>query len=328
MARPAIGVMFRREHPPTALPGFARRVEVAGFDELWLVEDCFFAGGFVLAATALAATERIAVGLGILPGVARNPAFAAMEIAALAGLHPGRFLPGVGHGVREWMRQIGALPASQLAALEETIAAVRALLHGETVSVEGRHVRLDAVRLDQSPAQSPPLYAGVMAAKSLRLAGRVADGTVLAEGSSDAYVRWARERIAEGMAEAGRDGPHRIVVYAWCHLDPDRDVARRLLRPVVAGAAARGNASPQLVALGWGEDAAALLAEAGPDGLAERLPDAWIDRLAVVGDAAACAGAIRSLAATGADAVVLVPLLDRTDEQLDRYARDLLPLLA
>ncbi|MDP9363486.1 MAG: LLM class flavin-dependent oxidoreductase, partial [Chloroflexota bacterium] len=221
MARPAIGVMFRREHPPSALPGFARRVEAAGFDELWLVEDCFFAGGFALSATALAATERIAVGLGILPGVARNAAFAAMEIAALAGLHPGRFLPGIGHGVKDWMRQVGALPVSQLAALEETIAAVRALLRGETVFAEGRHVRLREVRLDQPPAEPPPVFAGVMGARSLRLAGRVADGTVLAEGASDAYIQWARERIAEGTAEAGRDGPHWVVVYAWCHLDPD-----------------------------------------------------------------------------------------------------------
>lgn len=328
MARPAIGVMFRREHPPAALPGFARRAEAAGFDELWLVEDCFFAGGFSLSAAALAATERIVVGLGIVPGVARNPAFAAMEIAALAGLHPGRFLPGIGHGVADWMRQIGALPTSQLAALEETIGAVRALLGGETVTVDGRHVRLDAVRLDQPPAQPPPVYAGVMGAKSLRLAGRVADGTVLAEGASDAYVAWARARIAEGAAAAGHDRPHRVVVYAWCHVDPDPAVARRALRPAVAAAIAGGGIGAQLAALGIADEAAALVAHAGADGLAEALPDPWLDRLTIAGDPGACAASIAALAAAGADAVILVPLLDHTDQQLDRYQRDLLPRLA
>lgn len=327
MAPPAIGVMFRREHPPAALPGFARRAEAAGFDELWLVEDCFFAGGFALASAALAATDRIAVGLGIVPAVARNPAFAAMEIAALAGLHPGRFRPGVGHGVADWMRQIGAFPGSQLAALEETIVAIRALLGDETVSVDGRHVRFREVRLDQPPAQPPPIVAGVMNVKSLRLAGRVADGTILTEGAAPAYVRWARERIAEGLAEAGRTGPHRLVVYAWCHLDPDPAAARRVMRPVVAAAVAAGGLGAQLAALGLAEEAAALVAEHGPDGVRERLPDPWLDRLAIVGDSAAGAEAIAALASAGADAVVLVPVLDRTDEQLDRIARDLLPRL-
>ena len=109
-----IGIMFRREHRPEALPDFARRVEEVGFDELWVVEDCFYGSGIASAATALACTHSITVGLGIMPAVVRNPVFAAMEIATLARLYPGRFLPGLGHGVAEWMHQIGAFPKSQL----------------------------------------------------------------------------------------------------------------------------------------------------------------------------------------------------------------------
>ena len=112
-----LGVMLRREHAPEVLPDFARRAEDAGFDELWVVEDCFYSSGIASAAAALACTGSIAVGLGIMPAVARNPVFAAMEIATLARLYPGRFLPGLGHGVAGWMRQIGALPRSQLVAL-------------------------------------------------------------------------------------------------------------------------------------------------------------------------------------------------------------------
>ena len=56
---------------------------------------------------ALAVTERLAVGIGILPAVARNPAITAMELATLAGLAPGRVVAGIGHGVQEWMAQVG-----------------------------------------------------------------------------------------------------------------------------------------------------------------------------------------------------------------------------
>jgi len=37
--------MFRCTTEPEALPAYARRVDELGYDELWIVEDCFFAGG-------------------------------------------------------------------------------------------------------------------------------------------------------------------------------------------------------------------------------------------------------------------------------------------
>lgn len=62
-----LGIVFRPEHPPEALPDFARRAEEACFDELWVWEDCFFVGGIASAATALAVTDRITIGLGVMP---------------------------------------------------------------------------------------------------------------------------------------------------------------------------------------------------------------------------------------------------------------------
>lgn len=268
----ALGLVARPERAPETLVEAARSAERAGYDELWLWEDCFLTGGVAAWATALAATERITVGLGVMPAPARNAAFAAMETATLARLHPGRVHAGFGHGVDAWMRQVGAKPASQLALLSETVEAVRALLAGATVSVEGRYVRLRDVALDHPPAVVPPVSVGVRGPRSLELAGRCADGTVLDAGSSPGYVRWARERIAA-------ERPHRLTVFLWCAPD---GAARAAAESQVAQRLAAGG--PQAEALAGEPDPLAAVVAAGPD-----------DR------------AVADLRAAGADCVVLVP---------------------
>ena len=148
-AAPRVGIVFRPQLlPPERLPGFAAAAEAGGYGDLWLWEDCFCEGGLTTAATALAGTSSVRVGLGLMPAPLRNPALAAMEIATLARLHPGRFVPAVGHGVLSWMAQVGARAASPMTLLREWVGAVRALLHGETVSVTGDYVNLDKVALD------------------------------------------------------------------------------------------------------------------------------------------------------------------------------------
>ena len=78
--------------------------------------------------------------MGIIPAAARNVAFTAMEIATLAGLHPGRLTVGVGHGMPGWLDQAGARPSSPLTLLEEYIQTLRRLLDGQRVDHAGRYV--------------------------------------------------------------------------------------------------------------------------------------------------------------------------------------------
>lgn len=144
---PDIGVMLPRDLPVDQVLPFVRRAEELGFAEVWVVEDLGFRGGMAQAAAALAVTERIRVGVGILPVGARNVAFAAMEAATVAELFPGRLHLGIGHGMPDWMRQIGAWPASPVTAFEEYVTALRALLRGEEVTVDGRYVHLSLIHI-------------------------------------------------------------------------------------------------------------------------------------------------------------------------------------
>jgi 5,10-methylenetetrahydromethanopterin reductase len=324
----SIGVMFRREQDPATLGDYAGRAERYGFDELWVVEDCFYLGGIAQAATALATTERITVGLGIAPAVARNASFLAMEFATLARMHPGRFHGGIGHGVAEWMDQIGAKPASWLAALEETTTAVRSLMAGEEINVAGKTVRLRDVQLEVAPEQVPLVSLGVRGPKSLALAGRCADGTLFAENSAPAYVAWARERIDEGRRAAGRTDMHRLSVYANCVVsESNPESARTAIRRATADTLG-GEAEVQASPLPYAAELAEMIRAGGADALFEGMPDAWLDDMAITGRPEDGAAAIARLADAGADAVVLVPPVEiEPDAWLDTVGETLLPLL-
>jgi len=323
-----VGAMFRPASPPEELRRYAREIEAFGYHELWVVEDCFLNGGIAATAVALAETDHLMVGLGIMPAVMRNAATTAMELATLARLYPGRMCAGIGHGVADWMRQIGAFPSSQLAALEEVTAAVRALLAGERVSVDGKHVHLDGVRLDHPPTVVPPVFTGVRSEKSLRLSGRVADGTILTELSTPAYLRWAREQIDAGRAEAGRTDPHRITVYTLFSHDTGSARARGAARRELAVFLRTGSLAVQLGAAGIAEEVAALIASTGDDlALADAMPDEWVDQLAVAGDTDECVRGVHALRDAGVDSVVLMPISESSGalDQLAAASRSVLP---
>ena len=328
--KPSIGMMFQRDVAPELLTERVRQFETLGLDDVWIVEDLFFAGGIASAATALEATDRLTVGIGILPAVVRNPVFAAMELAALMRLHPGRVLPGIGHGMQDWMHSVGARVESPLLALEETLTCIGRLLDGDTVTMTGRYVTVDHAKLAFPPERRPPLLAGVRGPKSVALAGRVADGLVLAEPTSADYVRWARRLFEREAKQAGKAPT--VVTYTWLSIADDASVARDRIRPLLAsipGGLSEPSVRPHVQALEFSAELIRVLEQnTDQDSLGHALRPDWIDQLAVVGTPADCARAITRLSEAGADHVVLVPIPDRIEEQVTLLATTVLPLLA
>lgn len=207
------GAIFLPNWAPESLLPLARSAEGAGLDELWVWEDCFKHSGVASASACLAATTRITIGLGLMPAPLRNVALTAMEVATLERMFPGRFRPGIGHGVQSWMEQAGVRAVSPLTLLREQITALRALLDGQRVSAQGRYVRLDDVALDWPPLQHVPLLAGAEGPKSLQLSGALAEGTILPAGTTVDRLRGARAQIEVGRKQAGRTDHHDITVF-------------------------------------------------------------------------------------------------------------------
>lgn len=241
-------------NPPENLREAVQTAEAEGVEEIWIWEDCFRQSAYAVAGAALAWTERMRIGIGIAPLPLRNVAVTAMEIATLERTFPGRILPGLGHGVQSWMAQVGAKHASPLTLMREQFPALRALLAGETVSAEGRYVRLRDVALDWPPAVAPHLFAAAEGPKTLRLAGEVADGVVLDSRHTVAEVAASVDAVRAGRTDAGRPGAPIVAAYvvtafgddalarASAAIDDPEDAADRVLAgsvdDVIAGARA------------------------------------------------------------------------------------------
>jgi alkanesulfonate monooxygenase SsuD/methylene tetrahydromethanopterin reductase-like flavin-dependent oxidoreductase (luciferase family) len=325
-----VSIVLGSHMPAESITHTAVLAERLGFGELWFSEDCFFSGAMSGVTAALSVTEHVPVGLGIVSAVTRHPALLAMELATMSRLYPGRVLPGIGLGVPLWLDQMGIRPRSSLSAMRECIEAVRALLAGEEVTREGRVFTFDRVQLTHLPEETLPIYTGIVGEKSLRLSGEIADGTVLSVLAGTQYVRWARARIAEGAALAGREhDPHRVVTYVLFSVDHDARKAKEAVREALAFylEAMPDNALSQVY--GNTAEVGAMLARGGAAGVAREMPDRWLDDLAVAGDPDECAQRIDALLAAGSDAVALWLFpTDRGDAIADLTAREVLPRLS
>ena len=307
-----VGVLLPRDLPAAQVLPFARRAEELGFDELWVVEDLGFRGGVAQAGAVLAATRRLTVGIGIMPAGARNAAFAAMELATLAQLFPGRLIAGIGHGMPDWMRQAGAWPASPLTLLREYTVAVRALLRGEPGPPPGRYVDVAGTVIGEKPEVVPAVVLGVRGPRSLAVAGQVADGVLLAEPATPPYITASLAHLA---------GTPEVITYDIAAVDDDGHAARERARTGLMWIG-EPDWAPHLAPLPFAPD----LAEhrrscSGPEEFARTMPEAWVAELALAGTPDEVRNRIAARHEAGATAVVLAPIGPDRLAELAQLAR-------
>src|SRR5207344_1775668 len=95
-----------------------------------------------------------------------------------------------------------------LGVMREVVTAVRALLHNETVTMDGDYVHLDGVELDyvyqERRPKDVPIYIGATGMKMMELTGEIADGVVLNYLVSPDYNATALEHLSVGAERSGR----------------------------------------------------------------------------------------------------------------------------
>jgi probable F420-dependent oxidoreductase len=158
-------------HPDTAAR-FARAIEAAGFDSLWVADHVVLPDPPVpgrpmapdmplldpiVALTFLAAhTERVLLGTGVIILPQRQALVIAKQLASLDVLSKGRLVFGLGVGWCEpEMRSVGASFPDRGRIADEYLAAMRAVWTQPKPAFKGRFVSFEGVQAMPRPVQTP-----------------------------------------------------------------------------------------------------------------------------------------------------------------------------
>jgi probable F420-dependent oxidoreductase len=172
---------------------------------------------------ALARTQRLKVGTGVMVLPGRHPVLVAKQLASLARIAPRRVLPVFGvQPARPAERSAFAVPEGKLAAVfDESLALVRELLTKPTVTFHGEFFTVDDAGVGFVPERPLDIWLGGQAPVALRRIGRLADGW-LASFVTPSEAAAGIEVIGGAAAEAGRtmDAEHYGVSLAVCFGSP------------------------------------------------------------------------------------------------------------
>jgi probable F420-dependent oxidoreductase len=174
-----------------AIGEMARAVEAAGFDAAFVTdhpapEDRWLASGghqaldpFVALSFVAAATTRLRVQTHVLVAAYRNPFIAAKAIATLDVLSGGRLIVGLAAGYLEpEFAALGIEYSERNELSDQTLAAMKQIWQGQSLSIEGRHFRAEGHTVLPRPVQRPhpPLWIGGNSRRAMRRAVEHGDG--------------------------------------------------------------------------------------------------------------------------------------------------------
>ncbi|MFT7473826.1 MAG: 5,10-methylenetetrahydromethanopterin reductase [Verrucomicrobiales bacterium] len=276
MTRMRRGVVLQGVDAVDEFLSMATRVEAMGFDHLWLTESSLHARDpYQLLSLAARATTKIRIGTAVTNPVTRHPA---------------------------------------LATLEASIAAIRALMAGETVTSDGPGFALVQAHMRFGAQSDLPVFVSASGPRTLELAGAIADGVILLCGLDPAVVNWALERVDAGAAKAGRARPH-IALFVYGVIDEDEEVAIAGARPIAAWFPQTAPAYCDLV--GLDPDIARQVRETYQGGefqeasrAAQLLPADFVQKMAVAGNRDRFTSQLVALEETGVDSVHILPMGD------------------
>ena len=184
---------------------------------------------------------------------------------------------------------------------------------------------------------------GLTGPRMLQLAGRVADGAIMAVGTEEASVKYALSHVGKGAHEVGR-APNEIRAIAWipCAISSGRDKAKRDVRGTVGrmiqfatgfSANERGShMASEVPEIGLSDDVVNTLrtnyeySQHGASGAAHsgHISEQLIDKFALAGTVDDCIRGLKKIEGLGIDQVTLVLKGDRL-ELIERVAQDIVP---
>lgn len=267
------------------LASAARAAERAGAETLWVPE--LHRSATVSAAVLAEATTEARIGTAIALAFTRSPMTTALEALDLDELSGGRFVLGLGSGVRrlneDWH---GVAWDKPVARMRDTVTAIREFTAscrtGAPIEAPGMRIR-GYQRPFPVSRDRIPIYLAAMGPAMTRLAGEIGDGWISHELCSPAYLR---ERMLPQLNP--RPG-FEVVVSACCSIDDDPALAYRRAAGLVGFYASVRTYADFFAFHGLAAEQARVVemfrSGAGADDLAEAVPERMVELLTLSGTA-------------------------------------------
>ena len=316
----------------------AQRAEHDGWDGLFFPDTQCLAGDIYSAmCLAAKATTRLKVGTAVTNPVTRHPSVTASAIATVQVESNGRAVLGIGRGDSS-LGYIGQKPAPVLT-LETYLDQLQRYLRSEPVDIDGYASRNMWIHLSGQP--KVPVDVAATGPRVISLGARMAERVTFAVGASPTRVKNAIELAKTARAEAGLD-PDDLSFGAYVNVACDDDIKRA--QAMIKGSvgtfahftgmsAANSEGLPDADIyrhIGANYDMANHAS--GTAGHMAIVPDEFIRRFAVTGNAGYCVDRLGEIISLGLDRLVLLTgsrdaNSDHIAASMERLARDVLPKL-
>ena len=272
-----------------------RRIEAAGYDDVWTSETAGY-DGFTPLALAAVHTERLRLATGVVNPFTRGPAVLAQHCAALSDASGGRFVLGLGSSSNVIVERWNGVPFEKpLSRMRSAIEALRPVLAG------GRGP--GGFKLETAPEAPVPIVVAALRGKMLGLAAELGDG---------AFTNFLPLSGTRQVAEAFGAPDKELVCRFFCFPAPAEEALPAARRMLVAYATV-----PVYTAffrwLGWGERIDPMVAawEEGDRRRAlELVPDELVREVFVFGDPDAQRERLGAFADDGITTFVLAPVAE------------------
>jgi alkanesulfonate monooxygenase SsuD/methylene tetrahydromethanopterin reductase-like flavin-dependent oxidoreductase (luciferase family) len=216
------------------------RIEQLGLDHVLVGDHVSFHDGRgydgLIQATALAvAHPRLPIHLAVYQLSLRHPVLVARQLSSLTALAPGRVVFGVGIGGedRHEAEIAGVDPRTRGRRTDESLAVLRSLMAGETVTFHGEHFAVDEARISPTPTARVPVLVGGRSDAAVRRAARFADGWIGVWVTPERFAVTAAA-VEASAAELGRgEVAWRHELLVWCGIGESIPDARSHLAPAM-----------------------------------------------------------------------------------------------
>ena len=219
---PELGCYTLAGGPSTPVPLFdeVREADELGIGTTFISERWNVKEAATLSGAAAALSTRTRIATAATNHNTRHPVITAAIASTMHLLTGGRFMLGLGRGVKPLFDAFG-MPAITTAQLEDFAGLMRRLWQGETVlGHDGPAGRYPALVLDRDFRLDIPLAVMAFGPETLKLGGRAFDEVVLHTFFGDETLQRCVATVKRAAEEAGRD-PASVRVWSVLATLPD-----------------------------------------------------------------------------------------------------------